>query len=212
MSRARDWTHPETGQLHWFDVHSMATDGQLELLADVEGLDIDDLIDSNLSSREVLYRLNQFSNLIPSEVLERKRARRELSRIVPVCRLKGDDCEGRMTRHHFIPRWAMLALENYGRYSPRSYCTIPLCMHHHRYFHIRDDQDKSIASLLSDEERKLAGHLLRSLKRERPAIYELMAGGEGTYEYQLVRDFQLGHFRQRDSQSGMARSAAASEG
>lgn len=202
MSRARDWTHPLTGETHWFDAHALATAKQLELLADVEGLEMDDLLEEGLSARAVLYRLNIHSNLIPAEVLERKRQRQAIPRYweqpCRICTPNNWECEGRITRHHFVPRWLMLTLKDYEDYAPRTRCTIPVCVGRHRDLHLRRrvKQSKSIAPFLTDSEKAFAEKLIVKLKKERPAIYDLIASGtESSYEYTLVRDYQLGLFR-----------------
>ncbi len=72
MSRARDWIHPITGEVYWFDAYdSEATVEQLEVLAEMEDAEIDDLLDERLSTRAVLYRLNDASDLIPHDVIAR---------------------------------------------------------------------------------------------------------------------------------------------
>jgi len=200
MSRARPWRDRETGQTHWFDYRSSsATVEQLEILADAEGLDLDDLLDEGLSQRQVLFRLHAVTNLIPEKVLERRQERLERSQIEPVCRicsLYGWTCEGKITRHHFVPRWLMRELDSYQTYAAKARCTIPVCVGRHRDLHYREsDIDKSIVPYLTAEEKELATILLQELKDERPSIYELIGGGStASYEYQLVRDFKRGGF------------------
>ncbi len=204
MSRARDWTHPITGKLYWFDAYdSEATVEQLEALAEMEDADIDDLLDERLSTRAVLYRLNDSSGLIPYEIIAEKRARAQSAPRVLVCRLHGEEgeCEGSITRHHFVPRWLMLELPNYAEYAPRTYCTIPACVGWHRFLHLRNNGrgSKSIASYLTDAEKEIANHLVASLRQERPHIYALIAEGDRTsYEWQLIHDWRRGLFDVRD--------------
>lgn len=199
MSRARDWTHPITGEVLWFDAYdSEATVEQLEVLAEMEDADIDDLLDERLSTRAVLYRLNHNSGLIPHEIIEQKRARVQSTQRPLVCRYHDDpdDCEGAITRHHFVPRWLMLELPDYINYAPRVYCTIPACVGWHRFLHIRDgDSNKSIAPYLTEAERDIADHLIESLKDVRPVLFDLIAHGDDTsYEWQLIHDWQEGKF------------------
>jgi hypothetical protein len=199
MSRARDWTDPRTGRRYWFDAHSPATASQLELLADVEHIiDMDDILEEGLSARAVLYRLNLHSNLIPQEVLEQKRERVESDHTPIACRIctkSGWGCEGRITRHHFVPRWMMLLLKDYEDYAPRSQCTIPICVGRHRDLHLRGVPGKSIAEFLTKPEKELADRLIRKLKEDREKVYDLIAGGTpDSYEYQLIRDHQMGLF------------------
>lgn len=201
MSRARDWTHPITGEVYWFDAYDgEATAEQLEVLAEMEDADIDDLLDERLSTRAVLYRLNHNSGLIPHDIIEQKRARVLSTQRVLVCRKHGEDgdCEGSITRHHFMPRWLMLELPEaiYSQYAPRTRCTFPACVGWHRELHLRDgNNEKSIASYLTDAEKDIADHLIESLKVERPNLFSLIAhGDENSYEYQLIHDWQEGKF------------------
>ena len=202
MSRARDWTHPKTGEVYWFDVDGApATDAQLELLAEIEDLEVDEILDANLTQRGIVDRLNKASGLIPQEGLERARRREERQRtyIAPtcaICSVEGWGCHGRMTRHHFVPKWIMLELSNYAEYAPRNKCTVWACMGIHRSLHMRSEGgSKSIAPYLNDRQKAVAEKLLSTLKRERPSLYNLIAAGDRTsYEYQLVRDYQLGRF------------------
>jgi len=199
MSRARDWTHSATGEVFWFDSYdSEATIGQLELLAEVEDADIDDLLDERLSVRAILYRLNDNSGLIPQEIIEQKRARAQSMQKPLVCRyhVNPEDCTGRITRHHFVPRWLMLELPAYVSYAPRSYCTIPACVSWHRSLHMRDGKsNKSIAPYLTDAECDIVDHLIESLKDVRPVLFNLLAkGSQASYEYTLVNDWLDGKF------------------
>lgn len=198
MSRARPFEH--NGTVVWFDQKSRATAQQLEMLADVEGLEIDDLLDEGLSQKQVLWRLRTAQNdhLVPEHVLERRRARQALQGAQVACRvcsLHGWECEGSITRHHFVPRWLMLELENYQSYAARSVCTIPVCVGRHRDFHIRDDAPKSALPYLRPHERRFAHKLLEELKAQHPAIFDLIiAGDASSYEYQLMRDYTQGLF------------------
>lgn len=199
MSRARDWDHPITKVKYWFDSYdSEATVEQLEVLAEMEGAEIDDLLDERLSTRTVLWRLNHNSGLIPYEIIEQKKAR-VLSQQRPlVCRFHDDpvNCEGTITRHHFVPRWLMLELPDYINYAPRSYCTIPACVGWHRSLHLRDGQDnKSIAPYLTEAECDIVDHLIESLKEVRPVLFDLIAhGNNSSYEYTLIHDWLEGKF------------------
>ena len=200
MSRARDWVHPVTGRTLWFDAYdSEATVEQLEVLAEMEDADIDDLLDERLSTRAVLYRLNDASDLIPHEIIEQKKARVLSTQRVLVCRYHDDPegCEGAITRHHFVPRWLMLELADYINYAPRSFCTIPACVGWHRFLHLRNNGNgsKSIAPYLTDAEKEIANHLIAALRQERPKVYSLIAAGDRTsYEWQLVQDWRRGLF------------------
>lgn len=207
MSRARDWTHPITGEVYWFDAYdSQATVEQLEALAEMEGSDIDDLLDARLSTRAVLYRLNDSSGLIPLDIIEAKKARSLRTQQPLICRRheNPEDCEGSITRHHFVPRWLMLELPDYINYAPRSYCTIPACVGWHRSLHLRDGEDKSIVTHLTEAERDIADHLIESLKEVRPVLFNLIAqGDDNSYEYQLIHDWQEGKFSREGRQDDL---------
>lgn len=195
MSRAKHFNH--NGADMWFDYKARATVEQLELLADYEGLEIDDLLDEGLSQKQVARRLFEATSyVVPPEVLERRRERQRLQGMSPACRicsLHGWECEGRITRHHFVPRWLMLELENYQAYASRSQCTIPVCIGRHRDLHIRDAADKSIVPYLRPHERRFAHQMLEELQESHPKIIGLMASGDfHSYEYQLIRDWQQG--------------------
>lgn len=204
MSRARPIT--VDGEAIWFDQrrnNERASIKHLEALAMAEDISLDDLLDEGLSQGQVIFRLRVADNdhAIPAEVLERRRLRKLEASRQPQCRictLAGNTCEGMITRHHFIPRWLMLTLENYQAYAARPKCTIPICLGRHRDLHFRgeDDPPKSIAQYLTEPERLFAQKMLTELKDEHPAIWALIEGGDAhTYEYQLVRDFNLGAFR-----------------
>lgn len=200
MSRAR-----VVGNL-WFDVHKnhqKATPEQLDLLAAAENIETDDLLDEGLSQGDCIIRLREAlgEGVIPPEVLERKRVAREAARHQPGCRICTTldlECEGRITRHHFIPRWMMLMLENYVAYASRSKCTIPICVGRHRDLHLRGDKftPKSIAQFMTDDERKFAQKMLDEFKEQHPNVFDLILGGdESNYEYVLIRDYSTGTFR-----------------
>jgi hypothetical protein len=161
MSRARPYSIDGKDVL-WFDNRAPANTKHLELLADVEETDLDDIFEMNLSQKQVLYRLHKAGGLIPEGVLEKRRERRMRASEEPACRIcipEGKTCEGRITRHHFIPKWLMRELDHYNRYAARSKCTIPICVGRHRDLHYRgecDISDKSIAPYLNRHEKKLA--------------------------------------------------------
>jgi hypothetical protein len=201
MSRARPFTY--NNDVLWFDQKSKATVEQLELLADYEGISLDDLLDEGLGQRQVLFRLRVASdpNLIPAEVLERRRQRQIEHESQPACRicsLNGWECEGRITRHHFVPRWLMLELENYQAYSSRSACTVSICIGRHRDLHWPSDPDsaKTIVPYLRDHERRFADKLLTELREQHPKIFDLVLAGDPDrrYETQLLTDYIHGEF------------------
>jgi hypothetical protein len=205
MSRARPFTDPSSGETVWFDQKGAATVRQLELLADYEGIELDDLLDEALSAKQALFRIRQVADptLIPEHVLERRRERLATAGKSPACRicaLNGWECEGTITRHHFVPRWLMLMLDNYPAYAARSVCTIPICVRQHRDLHYRTpgggDGPKSIVPYLRDHERAFAQKLLDELREQIPTErWTLFTGGDGdSYEGQLIRDYLEGNF------------------
>jgi hypothetical protein len=207
MSRAR----PFHGL--WFDQKNpKATAAQLELLAAAENVSLDDLLDEGLTQKQVLQRLREalHGNLIPAEVLERRRLAKIEAGKDPVCRICDEydwTCEGSITRHHFIPRWMMLMLDNYQSYAARAKCTIPICVGRHRDLHYRSDREtpKSIVGLLTDQERAFGAKMLDEFKEQHPKVYDLIAGGtEDSYEYILIRDHMLGRFHEAESHAEAA--------
>ncbi len=204
MSRARPWIHPHTGQTIWFDRQAKATAEQLEFLADVEGIDLDDLLDEGMTQRQVLARLHGHDGKIPPEVFVR-RAARQLALVheneCVICSTHDLVCEGDITKHHFIPRWMMLLLDNYNAYSSRSKCCIPICLSRHRDLHLRSDKaPKSIAEYLRPDQRAFAQKMLDELREQRPAVFELILGGnpDTTYEATLIYDYIQGKFSTSD--------------
>lgn len=206
MSRAR-----AVGGL-WFDVqknHTKATSTQLELLSAADDIPLDDLLDEGLRQGEVIMRLRQAlgEGVIPPEILERKRLAKELSMREPKCRICAAydwQCEGNITRHHFVPRWMMLMLDNYVSYASREKCTIPICLGRHRDLHLRGDLEtpKSIVQFLNEEERKFAQKMLSELRDQHFRVFNLILGGdENTYEYVLLRDYMLSNFHKSHASS-----------
>ena len=180
-----------------------ATVAQLELLADVEDVSLDDLLDEGLTQNQAYSRIQLVisRDLIPQGVLERRRLRKLHSQQAPDCRictLNGWECEGNSTRHHFIPRWMMLLLENYQAYASRTRCTIPICIGRHRDLHYRSNEsEKSIVRYLTPDERVFAQKMLDELRSQHGATFDLMAGGDSAYSYeaQLAQDYFRGEFR-----------------
>lgn len=204
MSRAKSYTYG--GVEFWFDYKNpMATVEQIELVSDITGTPIDDLLDAAISQREAARRLFEMDGLIPEHVLENRRRRLMDAKHAPACRwcsISGERCEGMITRHHYVPRWLMLLLENYEAYAPRSFCTIPICLGRHRDLHMRGGPSKSIAECLTDHERKFAQKMLDELREQHPSIFDLMASGDGNaYEGQLIRDYLAGAFRTAEDRS-----------
>lgn len=213
MSRAR----PLAGI--WFDTQQngkLCKVEHLELLAAAENISVDDLLDASLNQGELITRLRKAlgEGAVPAEVLEQMRRRKAESALLPKCRIcgpEGWDCEGSITRHHFIPRWMMLQLENYQAYAARSRCTIPICLGRHRDLHARDDQaGKSIVQYLTDHERAFAQKMLEELEEQHPRIFKLIASGDETvYEGQLIRDYLASGFTRQAMKDGTRGSAVA---
>jgi hypothetical protein len=199
MSRTRPIDLPNGTRL-WFDKKNgsaKATAAQLEWLSAVEDIPLDDLLDEGLTQAQVLERLRRAlgQGEVPAGVLERQRHFREQAAKEPTCRIcsiLGTECEGRITRHHFIPRWMMLMLDNYPAYAARRKCTIPACIGRHRDLHLDDDAStpKSIAQYMTDDERKFAQKMLEELEEQHPAVFKFIRKGhKGTYEMQLLNDY-----------------------
>lgn len=198
MSRARP-IHLPDGEKHWFDVRKngrQATEAQLELLATIEEIDLDDLLDESLSQGDVLKHLREALDQggIPCEVIERRRQWRAERQAQPRCRICGK--EGDSTKHHFINKWILRELEHYAqKWADRGKSTAPICIHCHRDLHSRDESAKSIAPYLDVEERAFAQAALTALIEERPKIAWLITlGDDAVYETRLLRDFIDGRF------------------
>lgn len=192
MSRAR----PILGK--WFDVNKNgieATDEQLELLATVENVDLDELLDADLTQGEVIARLRlAIGDTVPESVIRRREALREERKTVPECRICGK--KGDSTRHHFVNKWILKELATYSqKWADRSRNCIPLCIHCHREVHSRSLGTHSIVPYLTDKERQFAEEALTTLSEERPKILILLARGDSdVYETRLVRDWIEGKF------------------
>lgn len=192
MSRARSIKHPN-GKL-WYDTHRMteqASDEQLELLATVEQIDLDDLLDEILTQQQVVSRLREglHGGYIPAEVIERRQKWRERRQVQPSCRKCGK--VGDSTKHHFVNKWILRELEGYqSKWADRSKNTIPICIDCHRDLHSRENGPESIVSHLSDEEKRFAEAALTALADERPKLLVLIARGDSSvYEARLVKDW-----------------------
>lgn len=224
MSRARPITMPD-GTTIWFDQNQSgkkASANQLAWLAAAEDTPIDTLLDEGLSQGAVLFRLRvtMEPGTIPFDIIERRRKAREEARKQPACRIcspmwndtcHGTECDGDITRHHFIPRWMMLELENYSAYAARSKCCIPVCIGRHRDLHLDDDKEtpKSIAQFMTDDERKFAQKMLEELEWQHPMMFKFIRqGGKGTYEQQLIADYDADLF----SKASLTGEAADSQG
>lgn len=200
MSKAKSYIK-KNGDVLWFnkDGITSATLEHLEALAEIEEEgDLDEVLEEELSQKEVLRRIHIAEEMIPFDVLQKRKEKWLAKREPVVCRIcsgKGDECEGVMTRHHFVPRWLMRELSHYSMYAARSKCTIPICLGTHRRLHLRDGTPKSIYNYLNLEEKNLVNKMISSLIRERPAIFELLLGGDSTsYESQLVYDYLANRF------------------
>lgn len=183
--------------------HKKATAHQLASLAAAEGVSLDDLLEEGLTQGQVRARMTTIfhGDVIPPEVLERKRAMRRAAKEQPACRICASldtECEGFITRHHFVPRWMMLHLENYQAYAARTKCTIPVCIGRHRDLHLDDDHDtpKSIAQFMTDDERKFAQKMLDELFEQVGTSTREWLDHSITREYdrQLLADYHLGAF------------------
>lgn len=205
MSRARPITFG--GETYWFDRHlsnHKATSWQLELLSAVEDTTLDELLEEGLTQKQCLDRLRETldQGKIPEEVMDRMVRAREEALAEPSCRIctaLGQECEGRITRHHFMPRWMMLKLDNYQAYAPRRVCTIPICVGRHRDLHLDGDTDtpKSIAQFMTDEERAFAQKMLDELFEQVGKSTREWLDTSITRDYDriLLEDYHHGAFR-----------------
>lgn len=198
MSRARPVRLPD-GTKIWFDMRKQgqrASDEQVELLAVIEDVDLDDLLDAVLTQAEVLERLRLAlgQGPIPTDVLRRRDEWRQARQILPQCRKC--EKEGDSTKHHFVNKWLLRELPDYTqKWADRGKNCIPVCIDCHRRLHQRDGDEKSIASYLTDEERGFADVALTELAERRPKLLILIArGDDDTYETRLVRDWLEGRF------------------
>lgn len=200
MSRARyiDLSSDPEGRI-WFDTHldgEKAKPEQLEALALVEELDIDDLLDGHVTQKDVITRLRNAlgQNGIPEEIQQRRREWKEARRVAPKCRLctqKGDS-----TKHHFVNKWILRELRDYARlWSDRTTNTIPVCLKCHRNLHEREGPAKSIVEYLNTDEKEFTWRALDAFCTQHPKMAMLIArGDDSVYEARLMKDFVIGLF------------------
>lgn len=204
MSRARPIRLPN-GETAWFDVtrnHEKATHDQLELLVSICDTELDDLLDENLTRGDVLIRLREAlgqGDTIPADVLVRRTKFRAERQALPKCRLCKK--EGDSTKHHYINKWILRELADYTRlWADRSKNCIPICIDCHQDLHSRSNGPMSIASVLTDKERRFADAALTALAEERPKLLILIArGDDSVYEARLVKDWIAGLFNVKES-------------
>lgn len=198
MSRTRPIT--VNGETHWFDKnenHRKATDTQLELLATVDQVDLEDLLESNITQGEVIRRLRAalgHFEQIPFWVFQKRQKWRKQRQEQPPCRI----CRkiGDSTRHHFVNRWILKELSHYAqKWANRRDNTIPICIDCHRDLHYRNGYAVSIWQYLTDPEKEFAERALTALADERPSLLKLLAkGDDSVYESRLVKDWFDGKF------------------
>lgn len=201
MSRARDiWVG---GEQVWFDTKldgEKARLDHLELLALVEEIDIDDLLDGHITQKEVMFRLRKTlgQHSIPEDIRERRRAWKEARRVAPKCRIC--DAEGDSTKHHFVNKWILKELRDYARlWSDRSENTIPVCLKCHRNLHERTGPAKSIVEYLTTEEKEFAWRALKAFTEQKASTAWLIAlGDDSVYEARMMKDFVIGLFNPTD--------------
>lgn len=192
MSRARPIHTPD--QTIWFDTlrnSRKATEEQLELLAMIKEIDLDDLLDDPMTQGEVIAKLREALGQggIPRVVIERRERWREARSHEPACRVCGK--KGDSTKHHFVPRWILRELDGYHhKWADRRKNCIPLCIACHRDLHSRANGPHSIVEYLTDEEKRFTDRALTAFVDERPAIAWLVIRGEpSVYECQLMLDW-----------------------
>lgn len=187
------------GEPIWFNTansHKQATDKQLELLAIVENVDLEDLLESAITQAEVLTRLQKAfgTNVIPHEVLLKRQKWRNQRSTAPNCRIC--DKIGDSTRHHFVNKWILKELDQYeSLWSNRSVNCIPVCIDCHRDLHARNGPAHSIASKLTPAEKDFANRALTALSEQRPKLLILLGKGDNeVYESRLIKDWFEGLF------------------
>lgn len=197
MSRARDIIVGD--EQYWFDTRldgEKASIEQLELLALVENEDIDDLLDGHVSQKDVINRLRDAlgQNSIPDEIKLRRARWKEARRVAPECRIHGE--QGDSTKHHFVNKWILRELEDYGRlWADRTENTIPVCLKCHRELHERTGPAKSIVEFLTQEERDFTYRALKAFTEQKPRVAWLITlGDDSVYEARLMKDFVIGLF------------------
>lgn len=182
----------------WWDVSrngQKASGDQLELLASVEDVEIDDILDSSLTQGDVVTRLRSALGLgaIPAAIVARREERRKERQTKPKCRIC--DAVGNSTAHHFVNKWIMKELSNYVEVAPRRLCTIPVCIECHRDLHFRGGLARSIVPHLTDDEKAFANALIERLRKEKPKLFDLLSDGEDSvYEARLIKDWIAGKF------------------
>lgn len=198
MSRARPITI--NGETHWFDKNEnnrKASDKQIELLSTVEQVDLEDLLESNITQGEVIRRLRIGLNEhdpIPFWVLQKRQKWRKERVTQPPCRICGKI--GDSTRHHFINKWILKELNHYAqKWSNRRENTIPLCIDCHRDLHYRNNGPVSIVRFLTPREKQYADRALSALAEERPKLLILLAkGDDSVYESLLIKEWLQNKF------------------
>lgn len=197
MSRARDI---EVGnETIWFDTRldgEKARLDHLEVLALVEDIDIDDLLDGHVTQKDVIFRLREAlgQNGVPEEIKERRAKWKEARRAAPKCRICTE--LGDSTKHHFVNKWILRELKDYARlWADRSVNTIPVCLECHRNLHERNGPAKSIAEHLTREEKDFAYRALEAFREQKPSMSWLVTrGDDSVYEARLMKDFVIGLF------------------
>lgn len=207
MSRARPIGIRSDGEpALWVDTDlngCRASTKQIEYLAALEDVEIDDLLDEGLTQREAVERLRSIlgEGGIPADVEARRQQQRVERSVRPPCRLCGKLEDS--TRHHFLPKYLMRELSNYVDWADRRKCTVYVCRDCHDWLHDRKSGEKSIASMrqpdgepvLDPQHRRMISQMIEQLRRERPVLFDLMANGDrSVYEACLVQDWLLGRF------------------
>jgi hypothetical protein len=205
VSRARYIELPG-GEIFWFDTsrngekaEAALADSQLEMLAALEAVDIDQLLESEITQGEMVDRLRKAFGqyTAPDAIIERRDALRKERSKQPECRSCG--ATGNSTKHHFVNKWMLKELSHYAqRWADRKKNCIPLCITCHREIHRRDMGVHSIAGMLTETERKFAWRALDAFSDQHPSIAMTMLKGDSSvYEAQLMKDFIQGNFGEK---------------
>jgi hypothetical protein len=203
LSRARPIELPD-GETAWFDTSrnsepfdEAVSEETLELLATVENIDIDDVLDGSLSQGDAIKRIRRTlgQDAIPEVVIKRRDRLREERRRQPECRKCG--AKGNSTKHHFVNKWILRELHGYAQnWADRQRNCIPLCVECHQAIHSRRNGPNSVVDLLTDTEKQFVDEALSALSEEHPKLLLLIArGDDSVYESRLAKDWIEGKFR-----------------
>jgi hypothetical protein len=203
LSRARPIELPD-GDKAWFDtsrngepLEEAVSAETLDLLATIEHVDLDDLLDSALTQGEAIARIRKAlgQERIPESIIERRDQIRQERQRQPKCRKCG--AKGNSTKHHFVNKWILRELQGYAQFwADRQRNCIPLCVECHQNIHSRKNGPNSVVDLLNDTEKQFVEEALQALSEQHPKLLLLIArGDDSVYESRLAKDWIEGRFK-----------------